>query len=78
MMNDKKIPKEEIFNHLVNCLEICLFELDEARPKNGYEEAFIDGERLAYIECLEILQKCEDAAEFGLDYDIEERHLKNR
>lgn len=78
MLTEDKIPMDEILPHLINCLEICLFEIDEARPKDREHAAFIKGERIAYIECLEILQQCEDYKKLGLDYDIEARYLNNR
>lgn len=35
------------------------------------EEGYFMGERTAYVECLELLERWEKAAEYGLDFDIE-------
>ena len=35
---------------------------------------FLEGEKFAYVECLEMIQEWEKADEYGLDYDIEEKY----
>ncbi len=78
MTTEHNIPMDEIFDYLISSIEICLFELDEGRPTDREHAAFIKGERIAYVECLEMLQRCEKYKELGLDYDIEARYLDNR
>ena len=56
-----------ILNYLIELLEGYLIEI------NDLEGDFSIGEKYAYVECLEIIQKWEKAGEAGLNYDIEER-----
>lgn len=42
-----------------------VFDLDIAQ--------FVAGERIAYVECLEVIQNWEYAEKNGLDFDIESR-----
>ena len=56
-----------IIELFISYLESFAEETDPAK------EQFISGERIAYIECLEIIQKWEFARKYGLDFNIEER-----
>lgn len=59
---------EEVLTYLIELLEYSLNEL------NGFAaDAFSLGEKYAYVECLEIIQKWSKAREKGLDYEIEDR-----
>ena len=58
---------EEILKYLIELLEYYLWEI------NDLDGDFFIGEKYAYIECLEIIQKWEKASEAGLDYNIEKR-----
>ncbi len=66
-----RMTAEETLTYLI---EIVSSYLEELSQYDIYEKnAFIYGEKTAYVECLEILQKWKDARENGLNYDIEER-----
>ena len=42
---------------------------------NGREaNAFCYGEKTAYVECLEMIQKWHRSKEIGLDYEIEKKY----
>lgn len=58
---------EVILRYLIELLEDYLLEI------NDMDGDFSIGEKYAYIECLEIIQKWEKAGEAGLNYDIEKR-----
>lgn len=59
---------EKILEYLIRLLELYLEEL------NGDEASeFSLGEKIAFAECLEIIQNWEKAGTYGLDYDVEER-----
>lgn len=64
------LTAEEIIKYLIELVQLNLEELEAAIDENNL---FLYGEKIAYIECLEVLQKWEHAADFGLDYDIEKR-----
>lgn len=60
---------EDILSDMKELLEYYLEEL------NGREaNAFCYGEKTAYVECLEMIQKWVKSKEIGLDYIIEERY----
>lgn len=62
------ISAEEVLTYIKELFESYLEEL------NGTEKReFSYGEKTAYVECLEIVQKWERASEIGLNYDIEKR-----
>ncbi len=53
---------------LIDLLEYHLEEL------NGMENVpFALGEKYAFVECLEIIQNWQNAEDFGLAYNVEER-----
>ncbi len=65
----KKLTEKETLLYLIQRLTHNLLELQE-----GLEETdFIQGERTAYVECMEWLQRWRAAEENGLDYEIEKR-----
>lgn len=64
-----KLPSREVLIQLCETLLENLNELDDTSNGN----AFVNGQKYAYIECLEIMQDWEEAENFGLDLDIESR-----
>lgn len=44
------------------------------KPDNHSLNDFQLGQAYAYVECLEILQSCEQLSALGLDYNIESRY----
>lgn len=55
--------------------ELLLFYLDELKEVSDNQDClFAYGEKTAYTECLEIIQLWENAAQNGLDFDIEKRY----
>lgn len=67
----KKYTATETLNYIIELFVSYLENLAEEHDTDN--EQFISGERLAYIECLEIIQFWECARMNGLDFDIEER-----
>lgn len=65
----KNKSAQEVLEDLVGLLEEHLRVLSMGEAKNQ----FLCGEKYAYVECLEVIQSWGRAADFGLDYDIEER-----
>lgn len=60
---------EKILHYLKNLLEEYLRELSGIRGCG-----FLYGEKIAYTECLEIIQQWNDAKCEGLNYDVEKRY----
>ena len=76
---DLNIRKEkkmtELFKtvlNLIDAIHLALYELYERenRPVND----FCRGQTYAYVECLEILQRCPELRSSILNYDIEKRY----
>lgn len=67
MMSNK--TDEEVLLILKDTIEISLEEISALK-----RTSFLFGEKMAYVECLEIIQSWEKAKEIGLNYDIEERY----
>lgn len=60
---------------LENLINLLLLYLEELKDFNQVEsEMFCYGERLAYTECLEVIQKWDLAKEKGLNFDIEKKY----
>ena len=69
----KKLTGRETLQHLVELLTANLDELNFATSKD--ENQFAYGEKTAYAECLEAIQRLWSKAEKnGLDYEIEKRY----
>lgn len=68
----KKKTGEEVLRKMISLLLIYVAELFPYKDVDG--EQFQYGERLAYTECLEMLQEWEGATECGLDFDIEGKY----
>ncbi len=66
-----QMASDELLPYLIRLLTFNLEELTESDPKN--KNAFIYGEKTAYVECLEILQYWQHAEEYGLNYFVEDR-----
>jgi len=68
----RRATAEEVIFELAELLLIYLEELKEI--KDSPEERFAYGEKTAYTEIAEMLQKWEQAEECGLGFEIEERY----
>ena len=67
----KRYTAVEILNYIIELFISYLENLAEEHDPD--KEQFVSGERVAYTECLEIIQCWEYARINGLDFDIEER-----
>ncbi len=65
----QKKNANELLSFMISSLLLALEELSTI-PKS---DAFCDGEKTAYVECLEWLQQWEHAETFGLNFDVEKR-----
>ena len=65
----KKLTAAEALENLIRTIHISLGEIQSGDSA----DEFAYGEKVAYVECLEILQLWEMAEKYGLDYDVEER-----
>ena len=63
---------EEVLEIMIKILKMYIEELFEFKNVEG--EQFQYGERVAYTECLELLQEWKYAAINGLDFDVEARY----
>lgn len=59
---------EDVLIRLLQQVEVSLEELSQVADSD-----FIIGERMAYIECFELAQRWEGAAENGFSWDVEVR-----
>lgn len=62
---------EEVLTFLIDLLVTYLEDLYSLKESRQYH--FIEGEKTAYVECLEIIQRWDLAGERGLNWNIEER-----
>lgn len=67
----QKKTANELLNILISLLIVYLEELSSASILD--EDQFCYGEKIAYTECLELLQHWEFAEANGLDFDVENR-----
>ncbi len=65
----KKLTAEETLKYLIVALTRNLTELQTCPQTTE----FIYGEKTAYVECMEWLQRWQHAEKNGLDYEIEKR-----
>ena len=65
----KKLTAVETLSYLIELFLEYLESLSEVCDLN--KEQFVLGEKTAYVECLEIIQKWEHAGKSGLDFNIE-------
>ncbi len=63
---------DEILKTLILMLTQNLKEL--ANCKDSDDEQFQYGEKIAYTECLEVIQDWENAKSYSIDYEIEKRY----
>lgn len=63
---------DEVVKFLIEKFLVYVDDLKDYQDVEGEEFQF--GERVAYTECLEYLQMWIHAAEYGLDFDVEERY----
>lgn len=72
MIKKMKMHADELLKEMIGLLLQYVEEL--SKEQNTANAAFAYGERTAYTECLEILQKWEYAETAGLDFDIEKKY----
>ncbi len=68
----KKLTAEETLKYMIELLTQTLEELEDAIDEG---DEFVYGEKTAYVECLEWIQKWGKASLNGLDYNIEKRFV---
>ena len=66
----RKLTAKQTLEYLIEVLTESLQELKEEPPSEAAE--YIQGEKTAYAECLEIVQKWKHAKRYGIDYDVED------
>lgn len=66
-----KLTASETLNYMIELLTSYLEECKEAKKTD--QDRFAYGAKIAYTECLEIVQHWENACCSGLDFDVEER-----
>ncbi len=67
----KSFTAEETLEYLI---ELFLYYLEELKEVDEYNKnPFVHGEKTAYVECLEIIQKWSKSTIYGLNFDIEKR-----
>lgn len=65
---------EEILMEMIKLFQEYLEDIQETGKD---KEGFLYGEKTAYVECLEIIQRWQKAKAYGLNYKIEERFPLN-
>ena len=63
---------EKVLIHLIELLLEYVEELKDFKVDD--EDLFCYGERLAYTECLEVIQEWDNAEKYGLDFDMEQKY----
>ena len=48
--------------------------IGKIETKLELEDKYKESERMAYVECLEILQEADEIEQYGLNYDIEKKY----
>ena len=71
---DKKMEKKNSEEVLKMMIKLLLPYIDELATSKKEGRQFEYGEKLAYTECLEWIQKWEYAECYGLNCDIEKRY----
>ena len=66
-----KFTAQEILQYMIKLL---IEYLEELSTMDKLYDDFIYGEKIAFIECLELIQLWEDAAKNGLDFNIEKKY----
>ncbi|MCI8499273.1 MAG: hypothetical protein HFE28_01495 [Clostridia bacterium] len=69
----QKLNAEETLEYLIGVMKENLNELYGELPA-GSNRHFIHGEKTAYVECLEIVQLWNQAAEHGLEGVLEKQY----
>ena len=69
-----ELRAKEILSYMIELLKEYLEELNAAVAETEEERGFFCGEKTAYAECLEIIQRWKGAAEHGLNFEIEKRY----
>ena len=67
----KQLNAQEVLSQLIDTLLWSLEDL--TKIKNTPSQQFAYGEKTAYVECLEIVQLWEQAEQYGVDFNIEQK-----
>lgn len=59
---------------LLKLIAVCTATLDELKSEEG-NNAFVEGEMTAYVDCLEIIQSWNKSRLFGLNYNVAKKYL---
>lgn len=59
---------------LLKLIDVCTATLDELKNENC-NNAFVEGEMTAYVDCLEIIQSWNKSRLFGLNYNVAKKYL---
>lgn len=68
----KDLSAENVLELLIHRLTDHIDDLKDYGNVEG--ELYQYGERVAYTECLECIQQWKKAAEYGIDFDVEEKY----
>lgn len=68
----KKFTAEEVMEELLATVMESLEDLTDVR--NALGEQFAYGEKTAFVEIAEILQRWEKASAYGLNFNIEDKY----
>ncbi len=59
---------------LLKLIAVCTATLDELKSEES-NNAFVEGEMTAYVDCLEIIQSWNKSRLFGLNYNVAKKYL---
>lgn len=59
---------------LLKLIAVCTATLDELKNEES-NNAFVEGEMTAYVDCLEIIQSWNKSRLFGLNYNVAKKYL---
>ena len=59
---------------LLKLIAVCTATLDELKNEES-NNAFVEGEMTAYVDCLEIIQSWNKSSLFGLNYNVAKKYL---
>ena len=59
---------------LLKLIAVCTATLDELKNEE-INNAFVEGEMTAYVDCLEIIQSWNKSRLFGLNYNVAKKYL---
>ena len=70
--NERLRTADEILVDLLDKIIVSLEEIEDGNLKE--DKNFILGEKVAFIECLEIIKRWEKARAIGFDFNVRERY----